>query len=242
MHINLEICAFSIDAVHLATKNGANRIELCSNPLEGGTTPHYGLVKLACQITSIPVYPIVRPRGGGFCYLEDEYTAMKEDIKTFKQLGCKGIAIGLLKKNNQIDLTRLKEVIELAAPMGVTFIRAFDVTPNPEEALEIIIEAGCERVLTSGQASKAIEAIALLKKLVLQAGNRISIMPGSGVRANNLDKLIRETKAWEYHSSARIFLPNNNKAIDTLGFGQPVSCKPEEIRKMRQLADQYKLY
>ena len=161
MQINLEICAFSIDAVLIASKNGANRIELCSNPLEGGTTPHYGLVKLACQKATIPIYPIIRPRGGNFCYLDDEYATMKEDIIAFKKLGCHGVAIGLLMKNNEVDRLRLQEVVELAAPMGVTFIRAFDVTPNPEEALELIVEAGCERILTSGQATNAIEALPL---------------------------------------------------------------------------------
>lgn len=236
--INLEICAFSIDAILIAEKGGANRIELCSNPLEGGTTPHYGLIKLACEKSSIPIYPIIRPRGGDFCYMEAELELMKQDIIACKTLGCKGIAIGLLSRNNQVDYPRLKEMVDLAQPMGVTFIRAFDLTPQPGEALELIIEAGCERVLTSGKTKNAVESIPLLRKLVKQAGDRISIMPGSGVRADNLAKLIKETEAWEFHTSARLFLPNNNKAVDELGFGQPVSCKPEEIIRMRQIADQ----
>lgn len=235
--INLEICTFSIDAVQIAEKGGADRIELCSNPLEGGTTPHYGLIKVACEKSNIPVFPIIRPRGGDFCYSKEEYNLVKTDVLICKQLGCKGIATGLLKKNNQVDFFRLKEIVEMAFPMQVTFIRAFDLSPNPEEALEIIIEAGCKRILTSGQAKIATLAIPLLKKLVKQAGDRISIMPGSGVTAENIANLIQETEAWEFHSSARIFIPNNNKTVDELGFGQPISCMLEQIIKMRNTAD-----
>lgn len=236
--INLEICAFSIDSVIIAQNCGADRIELCSNPMEGGTTPHYGLIKSAVNVASIPVYPIIRPRGGDFCYNNNELELIKDDIITCKMLGCKGIAIGVLTKKNQVDFLRLKELVNIASPMGVTFIRAFDITPQPEEALELIIEAGCERVLTSGQEKNAENAIPLLHKLIKQADNRISIMPGSGVRAENLERLIKESGAWEYHSSARIFLPNNNKAVDNFGFGQPVSCSPEQIKQMRMIANQ----
>ena len=235
--INIEICAFSIDAAKIAEKAGADRIELCSNPMEGGTTPHFGLIKAVCEKVKIPVYPIIRPRGGDFCYLDDELELIKNDILICKELGCKGIAIGILTKTNKVDLVRLKQIVELAHPMRVTFIRAFDVTPDPFEALEQIIEAGCERILTSGQAPYAADATTLIKKLVEQAGDRISIMPGSGVRAENLKQLIKATGAWEFHSSARIFIPNQNSAVDNLGFGQPVSCKPQQIRKMREIAD-----
>lgn len=236
--INLEICAFSIDAVNIAQNSGADRIELCSNPMEGGTTPHYGLIKSAVNMASIPVYPIIRPRGGDFCYNNNELELIKSDIIACKQLGCKGIAIGILTKNNMVDFVKLKEIVDLAYPLGVTFIRAFDITPQPEEALELIIKAGCERILTSAQAINAEDAIPLLQKLIKQADNRISIMPGSGVRAENLEKLIKESGAWEFHTSARIFLPNNNKAVDNLGFGQPVSCSPEQIKQMRVIANQ----
>ena len=234
---SLEICVFSIDAALKADKAGADRIELCSNPLEGGTTPHHALVKAACKKTNLSVFPIIRPRGGDFCYSRDEYEMIKEDIIFCKEAGCQGIATGLLLSDNTVDVTRMSELVQLASPMQVTFIRAFDLTPDPEKALEAIIETGCQRILTSGQAPKAEEALPLLKRLNDLADDRISIMPGSGVRSSNINKIIENTGVHEIHSSARIFLPNSSVKADEMGFGQRVSCDEAQIRDMRKALD-----
>jgi copper homeostasis protein len=230
----LEVCVFSLEAALKAERSGADRLELCSNPMEGGTTPHPALVKAACRKCNIPVYPIIRPRGGGFCYSEDEFEMMKEDILFCKEAGCKGIATGVLLPDNRVDVNRMKQLVELAHPMGVTFIRAFDLTPDPFEALEDVIEAGCERILTSGQKDKVTDAPELIEQLVRKAASRISIMPGSGVRADNIRQIMDATNACEIHSSARVFLPNDSEMADNLGFGQAVSCDENQIQKMRK--------
>lgn len=235
--VSLEICVFSIDAALKADNAGADRIELCSNPLEGGTTPHYGLIKAACEKTNLDVFPIIRPRGGDFTYSQDEFEMMKEDIRFCKETGCQGIATGILLSDNSVDTERMKEIVQLAAPMDVTFIRAFDLTPDPEKALQDIIDSGCKRILTSGQANKAEEALPLLNKLNTLARGRISIMPGSGVRASNIKKIIDHTGVTEIHSSARVFTANRSSKADDLGFGQPVTCDDHQISEMRMIID-----
>ncbi len=237
-NITIEICAFSIDAAIKAQIGGANRIELCSNPVEGGTTPNYGFIKQAREKLTIPIFPIIRPRGGDFCYSADEFEIIKNDVIMSKQLGCSGIAFGILTPDNKIDLIRLKEIVKLAQPMEVTFIRAFDLTANPLEAIELLIEAGCKRVLTSGLAKNAIDATDLLKILVSKANGRISIMAGSGVNSDNLKILSNETGIREFHASARKYLPNRDELTDEWGFGQNISSNLDEIIKIRQIANE----
>lgn len=198
-----ELCAFNIQSCIIAEKAGAYRVELCDNPVEGGTTPSYGTIKRTRERISIKLYPILRPRCGNYYYDEDELAIIKQDIAVCKELGCDGISIGVQKIDGEIDVDRLKEFVELAYPMGVTCNRAFDATPDPFKALEDIIDAGCERVLTSGQLSGAPEAGELLGKLVKQAGDRIIIMPGAGITASNIKKLMDESGAKEFHGSVR---------------------------------------
>jgi copper homeostasis protein len=199
----LEVCAFNIQSCIIAEKAGAYRVELCDNPVEGGTTPSYGTIKRTRERISIKLYPILRPRCGNYYYDEDEIEIIKQDIRVCRELGCDGISIGAQKINGEIDVDLLKEFVELAGPMGVTCNRAFDATPDPFKALEDIIEAGCERILTSGQQTGAPEAGELLGKLVKQAGDRIVIMPGAGIRSSNIKKLMDESGAKEYHGSVR---------------------------------------
>ena len=199
----LEVCAFNIQSCIIAEKAGAYRVELCDNPVEGGTTPSYGTIKRTREKISIKLYPILRPRCGNYFYDEDELAIIKQDIAVCKELGCDGISVGAQKINGEIDIDILKEFVELAYPMRVTCNRAFDATPDPFQALEDIIAAGCERILTSGQKSGAPEAGELLGKLVNQAGDRIIIMPGAGIRASNIKKLMEESGAKEYHGSVR---------------------------------------
>jgi len=199
----LEVCSFNIQSCMIAEKAGAYRVELCDNPVEGGTTPSYGAIKQTREKISIKLYPILRPRAGNYYYDEDELAIMKADIRVCKELGCDGISIGVQKINGEIDTDKLRQFVEWAHPMGVTCNRAFDATPDPFKALEDIIAAGCERILTSGQKSAAPDAGELLGKLVKQAGDRISIMPGAGIRASNIGQLMKESGAREYHGSVR---------------------------------------
>jgi copper homeostasis protein len=239
--IVLEVCSFSYDGCKIAQNSGADRIELCSNPSEGGTTPSYGLIRKVRENIPLKIYPLIRPRGGDFYYSPDEFDIILQDIKICKDLGCDGIATGIQDVNGKIDGERMKRVVDAAWPMGVTCIRAFDIVPGPYEAIENLIGIGCERILTSGMAQTAMEAANFINKLVRYAGNRIIIMPGSGIRADNIVLLVKTTGAIEFHTSARVFLPNkatwHSQSITEKDFGREVSCNPEEIKEIRRLAD-----
>jgi len=217
----LEVCAFHLESCLIAERCGAIRVELCDNPVEGGTTPSYGTIKLVREKISIKLYPIVRPRSGNYFYSNEEFEIIKDDIEICKQMGCDGISVGISKINSEIDTERLKRIVEWASPMGVTCNRVFDCAPEPFKALEDIISCGCERILTSGQKAAAPDAAPLLKQLLEQAGNRIIIMPGAGVKSSNIKKLRDETGAKEFHASARKMAPNNvtyiNKEVNDYG-------------------------
>ena len=203
MSFKIELISFNIQSCIDAQAAGAHRIELCDNPMEGGTTPSYGLIKAARDKLTIDLYPIIRPRGGDFLYSDDEFEIMKSEIKVCKVFGCNGIVTGMLNADGSIDKKRCKEIIELARPMGVTFHRAFDRSNDLLQALEDIIEIGCERVLTSGGFPNAIDGADMIARLIQQANGRIIIMPGSGVRSDNIEALAAKTGAVEFHSSAR---------------------------------------
>ncbi len=198
----LEICCYNYSSCLLAQDAGAQRIELCASPAEGGTTPSLGLIKSVKENTSIPVFPIIRPRGGDFLFSTQEYNMMQTEVLLCKQLGCEGVVIGILNADGTIDKKRCAALVEMAYPMEVTFHRAFDRATNPLQAMEDIIDIGCSRILTSGQRPMATEGILLLNELVLRAADRITIMPGAGIRASNIAAIAEETKATEFHSSA----------------------------------------
>jgi copper homeostasis protein len=181
----VEVCAFSLESCMAAELGGATRIELCASLYEGGTTPSAGLIQLAKQRTSVEIHAMIRPRGGDFCYSEDEILVMQEDIRMAKSLGCEGVVLGILQRDGKVNIAQTKAMVALAKPMQVTFHRAIDMTPDYLEALENIIETGCIRILTSGQKNTAMEGIEVLKNLVKQANGRIEIMAGSGVNADN---------------------------------------------------------
>ena len=200
----LEVCAFNIQSCLVARKAGAGRIELCMDPLQGGTTPSHGLVQYALEKIDIPIFPMVRPRGGDFVYDAEELVIMKMDILKLRELGCPGIATGVLQRNGRIDVETLSRIVAWAHPMSVTCHKAFDATPNALEALEDVIAAGCSRVLTSGLQKTALEGADTLANLVAQAAERIIIMPGGSVRSSNIAQLARETGAVEFHSSGLV--------------------------------------
>jgi copper homeostasis protein len=231
----LEVIAFNIESCTIAERAGADRIELCDNPSEGGTTPSYGFIKKAREATSIALFPIIRPRGGDFCYNNEEFEIMKNDVLICKDLGCEGVVLGILHQNGTIDAERTKALVQLAYPMEVTFHRAFDRTPSPYEALETIIDCGCNRILTSGQRPSVNEGARLIAELIAAADERIIIMPGSGVRSDNIAQLASATHATEFHSSARIKVlsdtifnpPNMNEQLSKIMLDE------EEVRKLK---------
>ena len=202
-YYKVEICANSVKSCIEAQKGGAYRVELCAGIPVGGTTPSFGDISLARELLDIKLNIIIRPRGGDFLYSDLEHKIMLKDIEIAGSLGVDGVVIGCLTPNGEIDMIRNHELIEAAGDMSVTFHRAFDMCRDPFESLEKIIDLGCDRILTSGQQPKAEMGIDLLKKLVDIAGERIIIMPGSGVNADNISKLAISTGAKEYHFSAR---------------------------------------
>jgi copper homeostasis protein len=204
----LEICAFNLPAALAAQRAGADRIELCAGPEEGGVTPSLGLIRMARAALRVPLYPIIRPREGDFLYSDEEFRVMLRDVEICNEAGCDGVVIGMLLADGSVDQERSARLVEAAYPMGVTFHRAFDRAADPFEALEAIIRIGCERILTSGQRPLAMEGAQLLHELVREADERIVIMPGSGVRASNIAELAAKTGAVEFHTSARVAWPS----------------------------------
>jgi copper homeostasis protein len=233
----LEIAVFNLHAALLATEAGADRLELCENPAEGGTTPSYGTLKTVREKISIPVFPIIRPRGGDFLYSEEEFEVMKKDIGLCKQLQFEGVVIGMLHANGTVDAERINTLVEIAYPMEVTFHRAFDRTADPLAAMETIIACGCQRILTSGQVPDAENGKELIKQLIEKADDRVIILPGSGIRSSNIKKIAEFTGAVEMHSSARKVMVSGmshpkqsmNEELKT------VSVDVEEIRNMKAL-------
>ncbi|RAW00708.1 copper homeostasis protein CutC [Pseudochryseolinea flava] len=200
--MKIEIVVYNIESALRAQEGGADRIEVCASPGEGGITPPYGTIESIRQNVSIDVYVMIRPRGGDFHYSNYEYHAMKRDISQCQKLSVDGIVLGILNADGTLDKKRCKELIDKARPLKVTCHRAFDMTRDPFEALEDCIEVGFDRILTSGHQAKAIQGVSLLAELVEKAAGRIIIMPGSGVNEGNVKELVAKTKASEIHFSA----------------------------------------
>jgi copper homeostasis protein len=224
--IDLEICANSLTSALAAQEGGATRVELCDNLHEGGTTPSYGQIAMAKSRLKIPLYPIIRPRGGDFLYSDLEFEIMKADVIACKTLGCTGVVYGILTSEGKVDVERCTELKELAAPLAISFHRAFDMTSSMPEALEALIDIGFERVLSSGGSATAIEGAAVLSQLIKQAGSRIQVMPGSGIRLENVETLVEQTSAQALHAS---LLVTSESRMEFRNSGA----------KMGKLADEY---
>jgi copper homeostasis protein len=197
-----EICVDSIAGVRAAKAAGADRIELCADLLEGGITPSRGMIRQARTIAGIGLNVMIRPRGGDFLFDDDEFATMRSDIETAKAEGADGVVIGLLSATGEIDIARTRELIALARPLSVTFHRAFDMTPEPFRALETLVELGVDRVLTSGQEASVLEGLPLIVELTERAGDRIVIMPGGGITARNIERIIAAARPREIHFAA----------------------------------------
>ncbi len=234
----IEIATSDYSTTKSAVEGGADRIELCANLAEGGTTPSYGTVQLCREKFKVQLFPIIRPRGGDFLYTDEEFEIMLRDVRMFKQLGCDGVVIGMLNTDGAIDMKRNSMLVEAAYPMGVTFHRAFDRCIEPLEAMEQLIQMGCERILTSGQQPAAPDGVALIAELNKLSDGRIIIMPGSGVRVDNIKMLAEKTGCTEFHSSLR------GKVNTKMEFIHPAfknsaesysnnAIAPDEVRELR---------
>ena len=194
-----EACVESlIDALE-AEKRGADRIELCDNLSQGGTTPSYGTIKVALSTLKIPVFPIIRPRGGDFYYTPDEIEVIKEDIKVCKSLGAKGVVLGLLTKDKKIDFKVLSQLVELAKPMEVTFHKAIDELEDPTLVIDELINIGVKRILSSGTKPTALEGKDMLNKMIEKAGDRLTIVVAGKVTKEILPEVSNLIPAKEYH-------------------------------------------
>ena len=203
MKVLLEVAVFTMAGALDAIQAGAHRLELCENAHDGGTTPSKACLDRMMTLSPIPVFPIIRPRGGDFVYSEEEKEIILNDIAYCRTLGFPGVVSGGLLRNGQIDTDFLHRCIEAAGSMEFTFHRAFDRCAHPVTALEEIISAGAKRILSSGQYPVLPAGIPLLKQLVDKAQGRIIIMPGSGLTQHTVEQVVRETGAREVHTSAR---------------------------------------
>ena len=199
----LEVCAADPASVKAATEGGAARVELCSALGEGGVTPSAGLIRQALEVPGIKVHVLIRPRGGDFIYDEDEIQTMCADIRTAREAGVHGVVIGALTPEGDIDMDACRRMMSEAGDLNVTFHRAFDLCRDPEKAVEEIIALGCNRLLTSGQASSAINGVDMLARIASQAGNRLTILAGAGVNAGNAADIMEKAGVHELHASAR---------------------------------------
>ena len=218
----LEIATTDYTSTMAAVAGGADRIELCTALSEGGLTPSIGLIQQCRADFEISLFPIIRPRSGDFLYSKADFEIIKQDARRCKELGCDGIVAGFLNKDGTVNKAWTSEIVELVYPLEVTFHRAFDRSRDAFEALETIIETGCQRILTSGLQPVAMQGLYLIRDLVKRADDRIVIMPGSGVRAENIQLLAEQTGATEFHSSAKSVM---NSAME---FRQPAFAASAE--------------
>ena len=197
-----EICVDSVGGVAAAKAAGADRVELCADLLEGGITPSRGMIRRARAIPGIRLHVIIRPRGGDFLFDDDEFAVMEADVEAAKAEGADGVVIGLLGADATVDAARTRRLIELARPLSVTFHRAFDMAADPFASLETLVGLGVDRVLTSGQEESVLEGLPLIRELIRRAGDRIIIMPGGGVTARNVARIVAEARPREIHFAA----------------------------------------
>lgn len=199
----IEVCCGSLEEAQAAEAGGATRIELCAAISCGGVTPSHGTIQsIAKAGLKLDVNVLIRAREGGFCYTETEIETMCKDIEFCRNMGVHGVVIGALTATGDIDMKACRKMIAAAGNMSVTFHRAFDICPNPHQALEQIIELGCMRLLTSGQEETAERGAPLITELIKQAAGRIIIMPGAGIKPGNIVNIEKLTAATEYHSTA----------------------------------------
>jgi len=244
--MTVEIVVYSIASALKAQEGGADRIELCDNPGEGGTTPSLGTVEVVRANLGIDVYVMIRPRGGDFCYSSYEFHAMKRDIYQCQKASVDGVVFGILNPDGTLDKKRCKELIDKARPLKVTCHRAFDMASDPFQTLEDCIEVGFDRILTSGGQMQAVKGAELIGELIKRAKGRIAIMPGSGVNEDTVGEIVAKTGAQEIHFSAAAtsdsLMQYRNPAIAGMGSDEGSEFKlrtvdPQRVKAIRALAE-----
>ena len=203
-HPVLEICVDSVESAIAAQVGGADRVELCANLNEDGTTPSAGMIEVARKNLAIGLQVLIRPRSGDFCYSGLEFETMKKDIAVARELGADGVVFGILNPDRAIDVRRTRELAEFARPLQVTFHRAFDVVADPWSALENLVSLRIARVLTSGQARTAMKGLTRLTQLAQKADGRISIMPASGINTQNIRRILATRGVYEIHIGSAV--------------------------------------
>lgn len=198
----LEVCTEGVDGVLAAAEAGASRVELCASLFTGGLSPSPGVAAEACAVPGVEVMCMVRPREGDFCYTAAESRGMLADVDAYKAAGASGVVFGVLLPDGTVDEARTAELIARARPLSVTFHRAFDVTRDPREALDALLQLGMDRVLTSGQRATAPEGTGLIAELVERGAGRIGILPGCGITPDNVAALVAQTGVTEVHATA----------------------------------------
>jgi copper homeostasis protein len=201
--ILIEVAAFTPSSALSAAKSGADRIELCSGYAEGGLSPSIGSVAFVREHLNIPIHVMVRPRVGDFVYHPDELQAMEKEILFYKQSGVNGVVLGVLTEQGEINIEAVKRLVNAARPMSVTFHRAFDQCVDPLRALDHLISCGVDRILTSGGKSSVPEGLDMLKQLIAHAGNALTILPGGGISADNVQQIITQLGVKEIHLSGK---------------------------------------
>ena len=236
--LQLEIAAGSLASALAAQAGGADRVELCENLGEGGCTPSHGTLAAARERLRIPLYVLVRPRGGDFCYDEAEREVMLRDIALCVRLGCDGVVIGALDADGEVDRDTCQALVAAAGGLGVTFHRAIDVCAEPARALESAIALGCERVLTSGAHADALAGADNIAARVAQAQGRIAVMAGAGIDAGNVGQIVRRTGVGAVHASARALRPTMAHARWLPGLsGEVAQTDASRVRALREALD-----
>jgi len=207
--ILLEVCLDSVASAVASEKGGAQRVELCCSLGDGGVTPSAGLIATVRKRITIAMHVLIRPRPGDFCYTADEFDVMKRDILLAKQLGANGVALGILDRQDRVDVPRTKELLELARPLSVTFNRAFDVTADLSSALEDLVKSGADRVLTSGGKKTAEEGADVIGRLMKESGGRVGIIACGTIREGNVASLIEKTGVREVHARLETVVPGS---------------------------------
>ncbi|HTS36886.1 MAG TPA: copper homeostasis protein CutC [Candidatus Solibacter sp.] len=195
----VEVCVDSVASAIAAERGGAQRVELCSDLLEGGITPSLGLLQVVRSKVGIAVHVIIRPRPGDFCYSHDELDCMRRDIEIAKREGVDGVVLGILQSDGNVDVERTRQLVELAEPLSVTFHRAFDMSVDLSKALEDVCATGADRILTSGGEQSCLQGVPILTRLVMSSRGRITIMAGGRIGVRDAAKIVDQTRVPEIH-------------------------------------------
>nr|XP_034328843.1 copper homeostasis protein cutC homolog isoform X2 [Crassostrea gigas] len=223
----MEVCVDSVISAINAENGGAIRLELCANLSEGGTTPTTGMLKTIKKYVKIPVFVMLRPRGGDFLYSKEEIEVMKMEVVDLKLSGADGFVFGFLQEDGKIDKQLCSKFLELVKPLPATFHRAIDMTSDILQALDDVVDLGFQRLLTSGGSSTALEGLPMIQQMVERAGQRICIMPGGGISSGNLERILNGSGAREFHGSARAAIPSRMEYRKE-GISMGISlCPPE---------------